>query len=420
MKNRNFWQGPATPITDVLPPEFDAQDISSFFANTLVELPEPSDHAYGRFGRKAQDRAEAQPETAPSEIASYPGIEDLPEIPVATQNAVDALEAADAFAPVDLADLAQPLRTQPVVADEITSEEPLDGAGAKPAHAGGGKDGGGKGKNKDTVDTGGTATDGTDTGGTTTGGTDTGGTTTGGTDTGETNTGSNDPNVYVSGMDNPDGFNVEIVYIGDWSDMLRQHIQNVAEFVSDIITADIPSYNGVDDISITATMTSIDGTGGYWGWGGYSTLRTDTKLPSTGYMRFDTADVATIENYGLWEDLMLHEMLHSLGFGTAWQAMGLVQDYSGDLRFTGTNAIEAYNSEFASIASNDALSLFGVPVETDGGSGTAGVHWDDATFTKELLSSSLRANGNYLSDMSIAALEDMGYETIYGDAVTIA
>ena len=48
-----------------------------------------------------------------------------------------------------------------------------------------------------------------------------------------------------------------------------------------------------------------------------------------------------------------------------------------------------------------------------GGSGTAGVHWDDATFGTEVMTGQLNY-ANDVSDMTIAALEDMGYETVYG------
>jgi hypothetical protein len=121
-----------------------------------------------------------------------------------------------------------------------------------------------------------------------------------------------------------------------------------------------------------------------------------------------------MDSYGLWDDLILHEMGHALGFGTSWASMGLIDNYDGDLRFNGANATQAYNDDYSDKAGNDALSDLGVPVETDGGSGTAGVHWDDQTFGGELMTGRLNYT-NTLSDMSIAALEDMGYDTVYDD-----
>lgn len=448
MKPKIF-PGPIAPLADVLPPEFDGDSVSEFFKTA----------AFGRT-RSEQARAEAgKPEIGTLDLSAYaldaeedaiPGQEisreareeqedeeDVLALPEAS-NALEALSEADETAKADLATLARPLRDAqtPPTTDSGTdagTDTPDGFAGAKPSWAGGNKDsttdsgggdaetgtkGKGWGKTKDQTADDGTTDPVTDpvTDTTTDTGTDTTtDTTTGGT---ETNTGSTDPDVYVSGLDTPEGYNIEITFIGEWTDSLRTGLQNVAERISDLITGDIPEHNGIDDISISATLTDIDGSGGFWGWGGYTSVRPDSYLPSQGYMRFDTSDTAKIESYGLWEDLMLHEMLHALGFGTAWSAMGLIEDYNGDLRFTGANAIEAYNRDFAGIADGDPLSDLGVMVETDGGSGTAGVHWDDAVFTNELMTGTLRPS-NYLSDMSIAALEDMGYETIY-ESVTIA
>jgi len=47
-----------------------------------------------------------------------------------------------------------------------------------------------------------------------------------------------------------------------------------------------------------------------------------------------------------------------------------------------------------------------------GGVGTAGGHWDEFLFDQELMTGYIDSDA-YLSDMSIAALEDMGYETVY-------
>jgi hypothetical protein len=456
MKPKIF-PGPIAPLADVLPPEFDGDSVSSFFKTS----------AFGRT-RSEQVRSETgKPEIGALDLSAYaldaeedaiPGVEisreareeredddDIRALPEAS-NALEALVAADETAEADLATLARPLRdaqTPPTTdsgADAVT--DPLEGfAGAKPSWAGGNKDsstdsgggetetttkgkGWGKTKDQQTEDSTSdpvTETDtGTTTDTTTETTTDTATGTTGDTSTGttETNSGSTDPDVYVSGLDTPEGYNIEITFIGEWTDSLRIGLQNVAERISDLITGDIPEHNGIDDISISATLTDIDGSGGFWGWGGYTSVRPDSYLPSQGYMRFDTADAGKVDSYGLWEDLMLHEMLHAMGFGTAWSAMGLIEDYNGDLRFTGTNAIEAYNREFASIAESDPLSDLGVMVETDGGSGTAGVHWDHENFSNELMTGTLRTS-NYLSDMSIAALEDMGYETIY-ESVTVA
>ena len=54
----------------------------------------------------------------------------------------------------------------------------------------------------------------------------------------------------------------------------------------------------------------------------------------------------------------------------------------------------------------------------DGASGTAQKHWDDATFGNEIMTGYFDRS-NVISDMTIASLEDLGYETTYGDTVSV-
>lgn len=312
---------------------------------------------------------------------------------------------------------------------ELAEDDIGTGAGARPSHAGGNKgstdtdtSGGGKGKGKtkkaSTDDSDTTGDTGTDTGGTDTGGTDTGGTDTGGADTSGYITAD-----YTSGLDTPDGFNISIIFDGFWSDAQKSEIYKAAEALSDLITGDVAdtdTYIGrVDDIAITASMADMDGVGGIAGWGGYNSVRTTgDALPSVGYLRLDTADAGSLMNGGILDDFMAHEMLHALGFGTAWQSAGLVETIDGELRFTGENAIEAYNTAFADIAAGDANSHLGVPVEMEGGSGTAGVHWDEDLFGGEIMTGWLDWT-NTTSDLTIASLEDLGYQTIFADDFAI-
>ena len=49
-----------------------------------------------------------------------------------------------------------------------------------------------------------------------------------------------------------------------------------------------------------------------------------------------------------------------------------------------------------------------INVETEGGSGTAGSHWDDATYGNELMTGYIDQS-NYFSSMSAASFGDLGY-----------
>ena len=119
-------------------------------------------------------------------------------------------------------------------------------------------------------------------------------------------------------------------------------------------------------------------------------------------------------------------MLHVLGFGF-WDAlgMGLVTGDPLDLRFVGTNALEAYlnNDDTALNPARfaDSNEAAGVPIESDGesGDGTYGGHWDEGIFDNEVLTGYID-DTNFLSIVTVAALEDMGYDTIYAPGDTTA
>jgi len=211
-------------------------------------------------------------------------------------------------------------------------------------------------------------------------------------------------------------FNVEIIFEGSWTEELQQAFIVAAEYLSTIITGDVRGgrRQGVDDIRISASLEDIDGGGGVLGQAGPTALRFFTKLPTTGIMEFDIADAEDYADLGLFDDIVLHEMIHCLGLGTIWETLGLTEGsvFAGNIIYTGENAVLAYNTEFADIAANDPNSASGVPVETDGGSGTAGGHWDDSTFDDELMTGYI-SESNYVSSMTVASLEDLGYETIW-------
>ena len=48
-------------------------------------------------------------------------------------------------------------------------------------------------------------------------------------------------------------------------------------------------------------------------------------------------------------------------------------------------------------------------MEQDGGSGTAGSHWDEETFGNELMTGYINDGPNYFTAMSAASFKDLGY-----------
>jgi len=224
---------------------------------------------------------------------------------------------------------------------------------------------------------------------------------------------------YTSGGPAATSFNILIDFVGTWTTELQTGFIEAADYLSTVILADLPDVivDGVaiDDVTITATLEGIDGIGGILGSAGPREVRSDgTFLPSEGAMRFDSADAQNQLDLGNWGSIIIHEMMHALGFGTLWSAMDLTSGSvaGGDIRFTGQNATDVYQTEFPGIAGGDAGSLLGVPVETDGGPGTAGGHWDEFLFDEEIMTGYVDT-GSFVSVMTIAALEDMGYDTVF-------
>lgn len=158
----------------------------------------------------------------------------------------------------------------------------------------------------------------------------------------------------------------------------------------------------VDDITIDVWVGPIDGAGNVLGQAGPCAVGSQDRLPRFGVMEFDQADLAALEAGGQLGDVILHEMGHVLGFGTRWNAKGVLTGAGGaDPRFVGSRAMAEYS----------ALGRGGpVPVEADGGYGTADAHWSEAVFNNELMTGYLDPGSNPLSRLSLASMADLGYQ----------
>jgi len=186
---------------------------------------------------------------------------------------------------------------------------------------------------------------------------------------------------------------------------------------SEIIVADMPDvvYQGrtIDDLEIAASAPSIDGVGGVLGQAGPDRVRMDgTFLPYLGVMEFDSADVASMMSDGTFQDVILHEMGHVIGVGTLWDQLGLVNGLgTTNPTFVGANAVREYQT----LSGTQATS---VPVENTGGPGTAGGHWRESVFGKELMTGYAEPPGTAMpiSRVTVASLQDLGYTVDYAAA----
>ena len=178
------------------------------------------------------------------------------------------------------------------------------------------------------------------------------------------------------------------------------------------------------NIVIDASGVALDGVGGVLGSAGPTGI---TQLPDStfvyannGRMRFDTADLDSLESRGTLFDVIVHEMAHVIGFGTLWTTdffiAGSQSNYtSGSGRYTGEYALEIYRREFVENATF-------IPVELGGGAGTANSHWDEPWpgGSSDLMTGYLGPYPISLSDTTVASFADIGYLTTVTHVVSEA
>ncbi len=164
----------------------------------------------------------------------------------------------------------------------------------------------------------------------------------------------------------------------------------------------IPNYrSGINlptgSLFIEAVGVDIDGPGGILGQAGplegyllTDSYGNDFLLPSLGIMQFDTADLEALESANLLDKVIEHEMAHVMGFGSLWSASAATGGafttaqevyVDGTGEYTGTHALNAFRNEFTGTnpLTGDVAGLGApyVPVELDGGPGTANGHWNE-------------------------------------------
>jgi PKD repeat protein len=180
--------------------------------------------------------------------------------------------------------------------------------------------------------------------------------------------------------------------------------------------ASVPALDEtVDDLVVYIEFGPIDGPEGILGSAGPCRIR-GTLQPLLGGMRFDTADLATLESRGQLGDVMLHELGHVLGIGTVWQLAGLAEDLTdpapapiNDSWFSGAFATSA----FLAIGGDEYDDGPIVPIENDNvafSEGSLNRHWRESVFENELMSPAIGTGANPLSVVTSESLRDLGYE----------
>ncbi len=178
----------------------------------------------------------------------------------------------------------------------------------------------------------------------------------------------------------------------------------------------------IDDLIIYVLLEPIDGVGQVLGSAGPCFVRNTAPspgllgLPVVGVMRFDTADLPSLEAGGNFGNVILHEMGHVIGIGTRWGNFLLNPSLPSapgvNTHFNGPNAIAGFNAIGGGTwtGSTTPLATSKVPVEnTQGGQGTRDSHWRESVLANELMTGFVNAGSNPLSELTIRSLIDLGY-----------
>ena len=171
----------------------------------------------------------------------------------------------------------------------------------------------------------------------------------------------------------------------------------------------------VDDVIIYASVGPIDGVNQILAFSFPCFVRGPAPVERRtiiGIMKFDSDDLDNMIARGNLTDVIQHEMLHVVGIGTLWNSFSLLQGAGTSFtRYIGASGISGC------VAMGGAPVCPGsVPVENQGGPGTADAHWRESTFFNELMTGFVNSRVtvpvgimNPLSVMSIQSLADVGY-----------
>ena len=207
------------------------------------------------------------------------------------------------------------------------------------------------------------------------------------------------------------GFQVALKFLDSASGPVPQSVRTVAEQAvnrwAKIITGDLASFteNGIfiDDFEMSIQMGLLggaptDGTNNTLANARPTAFRDNgAGLPYAGITGLDPADIG---NPAVLLDTIAHEMGHAFGFVPS---ATVFNRWIVGNTFVGANALREYNSIFATTA-------VGVPMQT------GGAHWDETIFGNELMSPTTYGAPEYISRITIGALQDMGYTVTYAAA----
>lgn len=182
-------------------------------------------------------------------------------------------------------------------------------------------------------------------------------------------------------------------------------------------------------VVVDAGVLAIDGGGGTLAQAAPTTGIVDNSgffLAQSGILQFDSADINALTAQGSLQDIIIHELGHVLGFGTVWELNGVYDPATSSAtsvgEYAGSFGLATYNQEFG-------LNENFIPIENNGGPGTADAHFDEEFFgvalnnnstvapgtrfgpnQAEILTGFFNASlGTTFSDTTLATFQDIGF-----------
>jgi hypothetical protein len=214
------------------------------------------------------------------------------------------------------------------------------------------------------------------------------------------------------------GFQITLNFIDSPAGPVPQAIRSLSQQAvsrwSRVIIGDLPGVlNGgvfIDDLEMSVQMGLLGGapngpTGPLANARPVDFRPGSNGLPYTGITGlnpfYSTLNTPADRDYLL--DTITHEIGHALGFAPG---ADFYDRYVVGNNFTGPNALREYNTLFG-------ISAVGVPLQPG-----SLAHWSEAIFDEELMTPTAEPVGvrEFISTVTIGALQDMGYSVNYGAA----
>jgi hypothetical protein len=195
-----------------------------------------------------------------------------------------------------------------------------------------------------------------------------------------------------------------------WTNIIRSELSDITatELVGTTALDGNCAYPSViDDIYICCQYIDIDGVGKVVGRTTILATRDEINdninngLPIAARIRLDSTDLDYLNSGGYFQDVIEHEMGHALGFGILWSSKALIEQSATDrsCNYKGPKA----NAEYLELSGGCTH----IP-------NTCG-HWDEECFGRELMTDSIDLT-TALSRITVASMEDLGYEVDYSYA----